>query len=140
LKRHNQEHYQLDINNMAHTLKWNKNHSKVKIYSTISEGYITNYITPKFLRENRPEDVYLLNSSKIMLDKVYFKLLNILSYFQNMKLKDARIKTMNFTDNEKKIILELDFESETEKKTMVLAIDKDLTESESDELYERMIK
>jgi hypothetical protein len=125
---------------MAHTLKWNKNHSKVKIYSTISEGYITNYITPKFLRENRPEDVYLLNSSKIMLDKVYFKLLNILSYFQNMKLKDARIKTMNFTDNEKKIILELDFESETEKKTMVLAIDKDLTESESDELYERMIK
>jgi hypothetical protein len=126
---------------MPHSLIWNKNHDKVKIYSTIVDGDITTaFMTPEQLRKIYPEYTYLLNNSKIMLDKTYFKLLNILSYFQNMKLKDAKIKTMNFTDNEKKLILELNFESETEKKTMILALDRDLTESESNELYERMIK
>jgi hypothetical protein len=125
---------------MPHILKWNKDHSKVKIYSTIVDSDITKYVTPEEFRILYPNDSYLLNNSNIMLDKTYFKLLNILSYFQNMKLKDAKIKTMNFTDNEKKLILELNFESETEKKTMILALDRDLTESESNELYERMIK
>lgn len=35
-------------------LDWNKKHTKIKIYSTISEGYVTNFETLEYL-ENHPK-------------------------------------------------------------------------------------
>ena len=68
------------------------------------------------------------------------KIFNAISLFTGMKLKNARLRTEHFEALDQILLLELEFENEHDKRTMVLALDRDLTESESELIYEKMVK
>lgn len=44
---------------MPHYIKWNKKHDKVKVYSTIVDGYITGLMTPEEMLNTEHKDLVL---------------------------------------------------------------------------------
>lgn len=71
--------------------------------------------------------------------KVEKKLIEIISDFQGMTLKNAEFKEKEVA-GKKLLTLELTFSDEGVYKTMVLVMNKDLTVGETQDIYEQLIK
>ena len=74
-----------------------------------------------------------------MKPEVELKLLSIISQFKNRALESFALKEKE-VDKKKRLILELGFyDSEGDQSTMVLVLDKSLTLSDCEDLYEQVV-
>jgi len=71
--------------------------------------------------------------------KIELKLLDIIYRFKGMSLKDAQFKEKE-VNGKKLLTLELTFSDEGVYQTMVLVLNKDLTISDCQDIYEEIIK
>ena len=72
--------------------------------------------------------------------KVYKKLIEHFAHFRGMVFTDGKLIDKKLTSGKQTLVAEFTFRNSTgQKATMVLCLDKDLTESDSKEIYKEIV-